>query len=174
MNIEITIKAPELAEAINHLADAMSNPAAVKVVAAARVTKVEGSEITIPAGTPLTVTDVQPAQEPEKPKARKRAAAKAPETPQEAPTVPEAPQAAEVPAAPEKPAESAPAAPTAPPVPTIDQIVNAGARLIDSDATKMPALLALLSEYGVQAVPQLKPEQLPSFAEKLRGLGAEV
>ena len=56
----------------------------------------------------------------------------------------------------------------------MDQIANAGARLLDADAGKMMPLLDLLREFGVQAITQLKDDQLAAFAERLRGLGAEV
>lgn len=70
-------------------------------------------------------------------------------------------------------------APTAAPVTTaptytVEQIGKAGADLVSQDAAKMPALLALLQKYGVQAITQLKPEQLGAFATELRGLGAKI
>lgn len=57
---------------------------------------------------------------------------------------------------------------------TVEQIGKAGADLVSQDAGKMPALLALLQKYGVQAITQLKPEQLGAFATELRGLGAKL
>lgn len=70
-------------------------------------------------------------------------------------------------------------APTAAPVAaaptyTVEQIGKAGADLVSQDAAKMPGLLALLQKYGVQAITQLKPEQLGAFATELRGLGAKI
>lgn len=70
-------------------------------------------------------------------------------------------------------------APTAAPVAaapayTVEQIGKAGADLVSQDAAKMPGLLALLQKYGVQAITQLKPEQLGAFATELRGLGAKL
>ena len=66
-----------------------------------------------------------------------------------------------------------------PPVPlaqapayTSDQIMTAGAALID--AGKINDLLQLLSSFGVQAVTQLKPEQYGAFATELRKLGAHI
>lgn len=172
MEIQIKIAAPELAAAIDNLA------AAIKLTATARA-EISGGELVIPAGTPVTVTDAT--AEPEKPK-RTRKAAKTPESAQEPPREPEAPQPEKVTPAPEKPAEAPQDAPElgAPqygnPVtaPTIDQIAAAGAKLLDEDANKMSALLDLLGKYGVQAITQLKPEQLAGFAADLRALGAEV
>ena len=57
---------------------------------------------------------------------------------------------------------------------TVEQIGKAGADLVSQDAAKMPELLALLQKYGVQAITQLKPEQLGAFATELRGLGAKL
>lgn len=57
---------------------------------------------------------------------------------------------------------------------TVEQIGKAGADLVSQDAAKMPGLLALLQKYGVQAITQLKPEQLGAFATELRELGAKL
>lgn len=84
-------------------------------------------------------------------------------------------------------AVSAPAAPAPIPVPVApppavpvtaapaysrDQIMTAGATLID--AGKMGALQTLLNTFGVQAVTQLKDDQLGAFATELRKLGAQI
>jgi hypothetical protein len=97
------------------------------------------------------------------------------------------PPTSTAPAAPTTPAPAAatlppatPAANTAPPsVPvaaapayTQEQIMTAGAALID--AGKMGELMTLLNTFGVQAVTQLKPEQLGAFATELRKLGAQI
>lgn len=77
------------------------------------------------------------------------------------------------PAAPTTPAMPSPeAAPTAAPTYSIDQIAKAGAEL--AQAGKMPQLMALLQQHGVQAVTQLRPEQYGDFAIALRGLGAQI
>lgn len=74
---------------------------------------------------------------------------------------------------PAMPAPTAPAAaPTAAPAYTTEQIAKAGADLVQ--AGKMPQLMALLQQYGVQAVTQLRPEQYGEFATALRGLGAQL
>lgn len=77
-----------------------------------------------------------------------------------------------------------PAAPVAPPAPpaavpvtpapafTREQIMTAGAALID--AGKMNDLMGLLNSFDVQAVTQLNPEQLGTFATELRKLGAQI
>lgn len=73
------------------------------------------------------------------------------------------------------PAPSAPpvtTAPTAAPQYTLEQLTKAGADL--AQAGKMDQLLALLTQYGVQAVTQLPPAQYGAFATALRGLGAAL
>lgn len=66
-------------------------------------------------------------------------------------------------------------APTAPaPSYTPEQVGKAGADLIASNSAKMPDLLALLQQFGVPAITELKPEQLGPFATALRGLGAKI
>lgn len=68
------------------------------------------------------------------------------------------------------PAPSVPLA--APPQYTVEQIMQAGATLMD--AGKINELLALLHSFGVQAVTDLKPEQLGAFATAMRDLGAKI
>lgn len=71
------------------------------------------------------------------------------------------------------PTVSAPAAPTAPPCTyTIEQIQTACAPLMD--AGKQTELIGLLSQFGVQSLPQLPKEQYGAFAAALRGLGAKI
>ena len=81
--------------------------------------------------------------------------------------------------APAAPAPAAPAPAPAPSVPlaqapqyTTDQIMAAGATLMD--AGKAKDLIALLHSFGVQAVMDLKPEQLGAFATEMRKLGAKI
>ena len=67
----------------------------------------------------------------------------------------------------------APGVPLAqPPKYTVDQIMAAGAMLMD--AGKVNELMNLLHSFGVQAVMDLKPEQLGAFATALRELGAKI
>lgn len=82
-----------------------------------------------------------------------------------------------VPAAPPAPAAAmgypAPGVPlAAPPQYTVDQIMAAGAALVD--AGKVNELMSLLHSFGVQAVMDLKPEQLGAFATAMRDLGARI
>ena len=55
---------------------------------------------------------------------------------------------------------------------TVDQIMTAGATLMDNG--KVNELLNLLHSFGVQAVMELKPEQLGAFATEMRKLGAAI
>ena len=50
--------------------------------------------------------------------------------------------------------------------------MTAGAALID--AGKMNDLIGILNAFGVQAVTQLREEQLGAFATELRKLGAKL
>ena len=59
-----------------------------------------------------------------------------------------------------------------PPQYTIDQIMAAGATLMD--AGRVDDLMNLLRSFGVQAVTDLKPEQMGAFATALRSLGARI
>lgn len=68
---------------------------------------------------------------------------------------------------------TAPIAPTAPPCTyTIEQIQTACAPLMD--AGKQQELIGLLSQFGVQSLPQLPKEQYGAFATALRGMGAKI
>lgn len=188
MNIEIKIQADSVEAARAAFAQLAGGHQAPHVTVLAKDPRIEGGELTIPAGTDLTVTSASsdPAAEsmkaPEKPKRTRKATAKTPESAQAAAVAQETPQPERVTPEPEKPAEAPQDAPEpgAPQygdpaaAPTIDQIAAAGAKLLDEDANKMSALLDLLGKYGVQAITQLKPEQLAGFAADLRALGAGV
>lgn len=76
------------------------------------------------------------------------------------------------PAAPVAPAPAAPLAPA--PSFTLEQIGKAGADLLRDNPNKYPELMALLGQFGISVVDQLKPEQYGPFATALRGLGAKI
>lgn len=98
--------------------------------------------------------------------------AEQPAAPAPAPVQP-APIPAPGPAAHAMPSYPAPNVPLAqPPKYTIDQIMAAGATLMD--AGKVNDLMNLLHSFGVQAVMDLKPEQLGAFATGLGELGAKI
>lgn len=92
------------------------------------------------------------------------------------------PAAPATPAVPVQPAPVAPMPqPAAPVVPvaaapsfTKEQIARAGSELISQQPGRMQELMGLLASYGVQAITDLKPEQLGPFATTLRGMGAKL
>lgn len=141
LEVNVTVKAPELAGAILSLAAAMT-----------------GAALPTPAQLP-PAAPVKPVTPPPAP-------VQAPV----APTPTAAPAAAP---APVQPPAAPPVVPTAAaPTYTRDQIMTAGAALID--AGKINELMGLLNAFGVQAVTQLKQEQLGAFATELRKLGAQI
>ena len=84
--------------------------------------------------------------------------------------IPVRPPARFPPRLPPRPRRSVPLAPA--PQYTVDQIMQAGATLMD--AGKVNELMNLLHSFGVQAVMDLKPEQLGAFATAMRELGAKI
>ena len=144
MEIVITVEAAALAEAINNLAMALQGA------------KIPAQQQTAPAQTPVAPAPapVQAPQPVPTPVAQ----------PQQAP----APQPA--PAQQGLPVAGVPLA-TAPKY-TVEQIMAAGATLMD--AGKANDLINLLHSFGVQAVMELKPEQLGAFATAMRDLGAKI
>ncbi len=66
----------------------------------------------------------------------------------------------------------APVVPTTAPTYTFDQIAAAGATLVDSG--KQQEVIALLGQFGVQALTQLPPEHYGSFVVELRKMGAAL
>lgn len=151
--INVTVNAPELAEALNNLAAALKGakpePAASKAGKADKPAPVPPADYMPPADTAPAPATPAPAVTP--------APAPAP-APVQAPVTP-APAPAPVPVAP---------APTY----NRNQIMTAGAALID--AGKINELMGLLNSFGVQAVTQLKQDQLGAFATELRKLGAQI
>ena len=151
--INVTVNAPELAEALNNLAAALKGakpePAASKAGKADKPAPVPPADYMPPADTAPAPATPAPAVTP--------APAPAP-APVQAPVTP-APAPAPVPVAP---------APTY----SRDQIMTAGAALID--AGKINELMGLLNSFGVRAVTQLKQDQLGAFATELRKLGAQI
>lgn len=152
--INVTVNAPEIAEALNNLAAALKG--AKPEPAASKTGKADKP------AAPVPPADYMPPADP----------APAPATP--APAVTPAPATAPAPVqAPVTPAPAPAPVPVAPaPTYTRDQIMTAGAALID--AGKINELMGLLNSFGVQAVTQLKQDQLGAFATELRKLGAQI
>lgn len=55
---------------------------------------------------------------------------------------------------------------------TPDDLARAAMALMDSG--RQAELLGLLQQFGVVAIPELKPEQYGAFATALRGMGAQI
>lgn len=82
-----------------------------------------------------------------------------------APTVPSAP--APSPAIPMTPVTEAPKY-------SIADIARAGAELAQQGPDKIAALTGLLQQFGLQAVTQLRTEQMGPFVLAMRGMGARI
>lgn len=115
---------------------------------------------TTPAATPVAAPVVVPPTTP----------APAQAAPASSPTP--APAPAPTPAIPS--AAPASAVPTSAPTYSIDDIARAGAALAQQGPDKIAALTGLLQQFGLQAVTQLRPEQMGPFVTALRGLGAQI
>ena len=121
----------------------------------------------------------RPISETAKPAAPAPAAAPAPVVaPSPAPVAAPAPSPAPAPAPVPTPAipSTAPASavPTSAPTYSIDDIARAGAALAQQGPDKIAALTGLLQQFGLQAVTQLRPDQMGPFVTALRGLGAQI
>lgn len=161
IEVKVTVDIPGLSEAINALAAAIENnhPDAVcKMTQHGDNNAQIANAGTVHVDFPTAMTET-PTQEAVAPVA--------------APTPVAPPTAPETSAVPSPVAEVAsPPTTAAPAAVTMDAIGRAGAALVD--AGKMPQLIALLGKYGVQAITQLKPDMLDSFAGELRALGAKI
>ena len=154
--LEIRITAPELTEALNNLARAIS---------LAPTTQTGETSGATPTSTTSVTAESAPVAEP------------TPIVPVANPTVPtSAPQT--VPVA--QPAQNvssptptpAPIIPTAAPQYTLDMLANAGAALLN--AGKMNELMAILAKFGVEALTSIPPEKYGAVALELRNIGAQI
>ncbi len=145
VKVNVVVTAPELAGAINSLATAINGKASQEQSAPEIQSQ---SSVSMPVSANSTHMPEEPVQ---------------PTTTQ--------PQTPAVPVQqPATPIASVPVA-SAPQF-SVDQIMAAGAALMD--AGKVDDLLNLLHSFGVQAVMDLKPEQLGAFATEMRKLGAAI
>lgn len=140
---------PALSDALKALTSALTGRMAAPVM--------DGKNITLPTEKPVEtpVTAPAPVVNPIPAPAPAPAPAVAPVPTVTAPT----PTPAPAPAPTEK-------------VYTFADISAAGSALLEQN--KMPQLMALLAQFGVQAVTQLKPEQYAGVAVGLRELGASI
>lgn len=176
ITIKVQIEAPELAAAINNVAEAFKSRPVTVPVAPVVAPAAPAEQTPPPAEKPVeapvaTPTDALVTS------AVNGVASVPTNAPAPAPVEAPAPMSTAIsdpaPAAPAAPAM--PAAPTAPAekVYTFDDITNAGAQLLE--AGKMEQLMGLLKiNYNVQAVTQLRPDQYAAVAADLRKLGARI
>ena len=146
LEINVTVNAPGISEAINNLAAAINSKNEAVSVQNALLQAASTAPSTV--CTPVPATPATPATAPNS----------SPYDTAGTPFVP-APQTT----------ATAPNTPT----PTVETLGRAGAALCEQG--KMPQLIELLNKYGVQTVVQLKgaaPEVLISFANDLKALGA--
>ena len=157
--LEIRITAPEISEAINNLAKALSCGSHGRIVCNQHG---ENSSCIDNVGTLNMDMSTPVAAEPQNPVL----ATVAPATP----VVPTASTASTTPTTPTE--STASTVPTAAPQYTLDMIAKAGTALID--AGKMGELTALLAKYGVEVLTALDPAYYGAFANELRNLGASI
>ncbi len=175
---KLTITAPGLEAALNNLAAAIAGAKTQNFAPNVAVTP--NPTQTAPVPTPAAPAPAPAAQtaSPAGPTSAYPSNAPAPAPVGPAPgSIPTASAPAPMPGPAPQPAAPAsypaPAVPLAPaPQYTVDQIMAAGATLMD--AGKVNELLNLLHSFGVQAVTDLKPEQLGAFATAMRELGAKI
>lgn len=174
LEIKVTVLAPELTEAVNNLAAAISGKAPQK---AAQSIPMNDAVNPMPAPQPSAPMPQPPITPVAPPLGSVSTPAPSNVAPMQPPVVPTQPAYPAAPAAP-FPQQSVPTTPVAgvplagAPQYTVDQIMAAGATLMD--AGKVNDLMNLLHSFGVQAVMDLKPEQLGAFATEMRKMGAAI
>ncbi len=150
LEIKVTVVIPGMPEAINNLAQALTNsnipahPRTVQNISIETTQPIPKAVAEQPVVVPQTNTEITPE----------------PITAESTPAV-----------------QTALIAPAPTPAPnakkyTREEIAKAGSALVTQN--KMPELLALLQKHGVASVAQLKPEQYDAFAADLIALGAAL
>lgn len=194
IELKVTVDAPELSVAINHLADAIEskgtdapagpvkNSRSKKATAktAPDAPAVSAPAHSEPVGSPVPVE--QPAAAPQPVQAPAAAPVQ-----QAIPVTPVAAPMMQQPVATAAPVMTPPAAPVTqqfipqPAAPTqsqqgitCEQIINAAMPLMNSNPAFAMQLQGILAKYGVQAVTQIPENMLPNVAADLRALGAKI
>jgi hypothetical protein len=152
LEIKVIVEAAEIVQALNNLAAAMGGAKANFSPTAAPISNSYAAAPTIPQQSSAVYSAP--------------AAATAPTVPVQGATTPQYAPTAGNPL----PAPGIPLAPA--PTFTREQIMSAGATLVD--AGRVQELMNLLNSFGVQAVTDLKPEQMGAFATALREMGAKI
>lgn len=163
MEIRVKMEAPEIAEAIKYLADAIAGK--VSGVGAVGQAAMPSAPAAMPAQVPAFVAPTYVT-----PQTVSAPIAMPAQQVSPIPQVSPAPQFTGVPVV-TAPMQSA-AVPVAMAAYTLEQLSVAATTLMD--AGKMAALKELLLKYGVQAMTLLKPEAYGAFATDLRALGAKI
>ena len=200
IELKVTVDAPELSAAINHLAEAIESKGADAPAAPAKSSRSKkaaaktapdapaasapapSEPVTPPTPVEQSPVTVQPAQTPvitPAPQPAPAAPVAAPMMPQPVATAtpvmtpPAAPVAQQfIPQPTTTPAPAAPAQPQQSSV-TLEQIINAAMPLMNSNPAFAMQLQGILAKYGVQAVTQIPKEYLPNVAADLDALGAK-
>lgn len=200
IELKLTVDAPELSAAINHLAEAIESKGADAPAAPAKSSRSKkaaaktapdapaasapapSEPVTPPTPVEQSPVTVQPAQTPvitPAPQPAPAAPVAAPMMPQPVATAtpvmtpPAAPVAQQfIPQPTTTPAPAAPAQPQQSSV-TLEQIINAAMPLMNSNPAFAMQLQGILAKYGVQAVTQIPKEYLPNVAADLAALGAK-
>lgn len=169
MDINVTIKCPDLPLAAAALAKAIAGLAIPAVLSPKAEIDPEAVKATMQAApaqimTPQpTVVPAAPVQAPVAP------------TPTPAPAAVPTHTTAVPPATTGAVTALAPAVPvTAAPQITGDMVAKAGADLIASNPAAMAQLNGLLQKYGVGCAQELRPDQIGPFATEMRALGAKI
>lgn len=178
MEINITVNAPELAQAINNLAQALTvqpyprtqqtqiQPVQAQPVQAQPVQPEQMQPTVMPVQQP-TVMPVQAQQmqpQPMQPQPMQ------PQPMQQAPVMPV--QAQPIPTAMPVQAQPLPTMPTQVKEYTLDDIAKAGAQLVD--AGKRELAQAVLTRYGFQTLANVPKEAFGALATEFRALGATI
>ena len=174
IELKVTVDAPELSAAINHLAEAIESKGTDVPAAPAKTYR--SKKAAMPQPAPVQTPVAAPAQHP-----APAASVAAPMMPQPVatatpvmtpPAAPVAQQFIPQPTAAPAPAPAAPAQPQQSSV-TLEQIINAAMPLMNSNPAFAMQLQGILAKYGVQAVTQIPKEYLPNVAADLAALGAK-
>lgn len=170
MDINVTIKCPDLPLAAAALAKAISGLAAPAVLTPKADIDPEAVNAAMQAA-PAQIMTPQPTVAPTNP---------TPAMPPDdavnasAPAQTNAPAPTAVPAATAYPSSPTAVPTTSAPQITGDMVAKAGADLIAANPAAFGPLNSLLQKYGVSCAQELRPDQIGPFATEMRALGAKL
>lgn len=173
IELKVTVDAPELSAAINHLAEAIESKGTDAPAAPAKNSRSKKAAAKTAPDAPAAS-----APAPSEPVAAPMATPVMPQPVATAtpvmtpPAAPVTQQFIPQPAAAPTPAPVAPAQPQQSNI-TLEQIINAAMPLMNSNPAFAMQLQGILAKYGVQAVTQIPKEYLPNVAADLAALGAK-